>query len=187
MKTILVCNQKGGVGKSLIADEIAFSFERTGTPVNFYDLDSQGGTLHKTHEVKGAEVAVVDTPGALQEALSDWLKAADVVVIPTRTSTRDIEPLLRMRNAVKKSKKAKVIYVLNGWNRFKASRDFLEWFEGTCKGADVVRLPQSEQFVQAGADSKSVVEYARRGRAVDATLALVNAVRTAAGFAPEGS
>lgn len=51
----------------------------------------------------------------------------------------------------------------------------------------MVRLPQSEQFVQAGADGKSVVEYARRGRAVDATLALVNTVRTAAGFAPEGS
>lgn len=35
MKTILVCNQKGGVGKSLRADEIAFSFELTGTPMNF--------------------------------------------------------------------------------------------------------------------------------------------------------
>ena len=32
MKTILVCNQKGGVGKSLVADEIAFSFERSGIP-----------------------------------------------------------------------------------------------------------------------------------------------------------
>ena len=49
MKTILVCNQKGGVGKSLVADEIAFSFERSGIPVSFYDLDTQGGTLHKTH------------------------------------------------------------------------------------------------------------------------------------------
>ena len=46
MKTILVCNQKGGVGKSLCADEIAFSFERSGIPVSFYDLDTQGGTLH---------------------------------------------------------------------------------------------------------------------------------------------
>lgn len=41
MKTILVCNQKGGVGKSLVADEIAFSFERSGIPVSFYDLDAQ--------------------------------------------------------------------------------------------------------------------------------------------------
>ena len=61
MKTILVCNQKGGVGKSLVADEIAFSFERSGIPVSFYDLDTQGGTLHSMHEANGAEVAVVDT------------------------------------------------------------------------------------------------------------------------------
>ena len=63
MKTIFVCNQKGGVGKSLVADEIAFSFERFGIPMSFYDLDAQGGTLHGTHEVDGAEVAVVDTSG----------------------------------------------------------------------------------------------------------------------------
>ena len=42
MKTIRVCNQKGGVGKSLVANEIAFSFERSGIPVSFYDLDTQG-------------------------------------------------------------------------------------------------------------------------------------------------
>lgn len=56
MKTILVCNQKGGVGKSLVADEIAFSFERSGIPVSFYDLDTQGGTLHETHEADAAQV-----------------------------------------------------------------------------------------------------------------------------------
>lgn len=97
MKTILVCNQKGGVGKSLVADEIAFSFERSGIPVSFYDLDTQGGTLHKTHE-------------------------ADVVVIPTRTTSRDIEPLMRMRKTVFKNGYAKIVYVMNGWNRFKAAR-----------------------------------------------------------------
>ena len=32
MKTILVCNQKGGVGKSLVADEIAFSFDAPASP-----------------------------------------------------------------------------------------------------------------------------------------------------------
>ena len=68
------------MGKSLVADEIAFSFERSGIPVSFYDSDAQSGTLHKTHEADGAQVAVVDTPGVLREALSDWLKDPDVVV-----------------------------------------------------------------------------------------------------------
>ena len=174
MKTILVCNQKGGVGKSLVADEIAFSFERSGIPVSFYDLDTHGGTL-----------PVVDTPGALQEGLADWLKEADVVVIPARTTSRDIEPLMRMRKAVFKNGRAKIVYVMNGWNRFKASRDFMEWFEGLAGDQTVATLPQSEAFVQAGAAGKSVVEFDRRGKAAKATLALVGTVREAAGFPKE--
>ena len=90
--------------------------------MSFYDLDTQGGTLHKTHEADGAQVAVVDTPGALQEGQADWLKEADVVVIPTRTTSRDIEPLMRMRKAVFKNGRAKIVYVMNGWNRFKAAK-----------------------------------------------------------------
>lgn len=154
MKTILVCNQKGGVGKSLVADEIAFSFERSGIPVSFYDLDTQGGTLHETHEADGAQVAVVDTPGALQEGLADWLKEADVVVIPTRTTSRDIEPLMRMRKAVFKNSHAKIVYVMNGWNRFKASRDFMEWFEGLagdpCSGGHGARGCGVPEGITAG-------------------------------------
>ena len=149
MKTILVCNQKGGVGKSLVADEIAFSFERSGIPVSFYDLDAQGGTLHRTQEADGAQVAVVDTPGALQEGLAD------------------------------------IVYVMNGWNRFKASRDFMEWFEGLAGDQTVVTLPQSEAFVQAGAAGVSVVKFDRRGKAARATRALVDTVREAAGFPRE--
>lgn len=136
------------MGKSLVADELAFSFERSGIPVSFYDLDAQGGTLH-------------------------------------RTTSRDIEPLMRMRKAVFKHSRAKIVYVMNGWDRFKASRDFMEWFEGLAGDQTVVTLPQSEAFVQARAAGKSVVEFDRRGKAARATRALVDTVREAAGFPKE--
>lgn len=63
-----------------------------GIPVSFYDLDTQGGTPHKTHEADGVQVAVVDTPGALQKGLADWLKEADVEdgIDSVTTSTRGV-------------------------------------------------------------------------------------------------
>lgn len=85
----------------------------------------------------------------VSQALSDWVRGG-VVVIPIRTTSRDVEPLMRMRKAVFKNGHAKIVYVMNGWNRFKASRDFMERFEGLAGDQTVVTLPQSEAFVQAG-------------------------------------
>lgn len=188
VKKILVCNQKGGVGKTLIADELTFSFERSGVAVAFLDLDSQGGTIHKTNQRSDAVVAVIDTPGALQRQMGTWMAEADVIVIPTRTTRLEIEPLLRMMEIVRANAPQKpVVYVLNGWNRWRASSDFRDWFKTQKRAgeATVLTLPQSEQFVQAGALSISVVEYARRSPAAKATLELVNTIRRLAGFEVE--
>ena len=54
--TILICNQKGGVGKTLIADELAFAFERDNIPYSFFDLDNQASTMHKTIDNPDAKV-----------------------------------------------------------------------------------------------------------------------------------
>ena len=187
MRKILVCNQKGGVGKSLIADELVFSFERSGIPVAFLDLDGPGGTIHKTDRNEDAEVAVVDTPGALQPQLKAWLFDADLIIIPTRTTSRDIEPLCRMKEAVEAAGKSdQTIYVLNSWNRFRASSDFLAWIRGTCgSGVKIYKLPQSEMFVQAGASGVSVVEYSRHSTAAKAVRKLCGGIRKMAGFRPE--
>ncbi len=48
---------------------------------------------------------------------------------------------MRMRKAVFKNSHAKIVYVMNGWNRFKASRDFMEWFEGLAGDQTVAKLP----------------------------------------------
>lgn len=88
-------------------------------------------------------------------------------------------------SARRTSGEAKIVYVMNGWNRFKASRDFMEWFEGLAGDQTVVTLPQSEAFVQAGAAGVSVVQFDRRGKAARATRAMVDTVREAAGFPRE--
>ena len=78
MKTVLICNQKGGVGKTLIADELAFALERDGIPYNFFDLDGQGSSIHETSETDDAQVQIIDTPGALNKHLTKWVEAADI-------------------------------------------------------------------------------------------------------------
>lgn len=187
MKKILICNQKGGVGKSLIADELAFSFERSHIPAAFLDLDGQGGTLHKTDQRRDAAAAVIDTPGALQKEMGIWMSEADVIVIPTRTTGRDIDPLLRMQEiAVRSAPKIPIVYVLNGWNRYRASADFKSWFEQEKTAESIIlTLPQSEMIVQAGAAGISVIEYAKSSAAASAMFTVINEIRKAAGFPSE--
>lgn len=52
MKNILIINRKGGVGKTLVADELAFALDAKNVPYCFYDLDGQGGTLHEPVEME---------------------------------------------------------------------------------------------------------------------------------------
>lgn len=164
MKTVLVCNQKGGVGKTMIADEIAFAFDKSRTPYNFYDLDNQGGSLHGAKEVKNAMVSIIDTPGALQCDMIKWMKKASIVVIPTKMTPRDMTPLETMIELVKKANlSVPVIYVMNGWNRYRATAEFTEWFDSTYPNQKTIIVPQSESFTQAALNNQSVCDYMPHG------------------------
>lgn len=159
-KTILICNQKGGVGKTLIADELAFAFDRDGIPYSLYDLDQQGGSIHQEVRNDKALVEIVDTPGALQESLVEWMKDADLIIIPTKMTPRDLQPFLTMIDLMENNGiTAPVFYVFNEWNRYRATAEFEEWFKETYPVSVYYRIPKSEGFTQAALEGKSILEH----------------------------
>ena len=160
LKTVLVCNQKGGVGKTLISDELAFALERDDIPHNYYDLDTQGGAMHRPTEQEGAVVQIIDTPGAIQADWIKWVEAADMVIVPTKLTQRDVPPLQTMIQMLEPYKgKKPVLYVLNGWNRYKASKDFTDWFAEQYPDLRSAILCQSEMFNYAAALGGSIMDY----------------------------
>ena len=161
MKTILIMNQKGGCGKTLIADELAWSMERAKIPCNFADLDAgQGSARHKPTKVENAEVQVVDTAGALNKRMLECIEEADFIIIPTLTGSSDMKPLVRMIELLKKNNVTKpVLFVFNRFNRFSVCRDFFEWFGKNYPELKTITLAETVAIQQAHFMDKSVVEY----------------------------
>lgn len=184
MKNVVFTNRKGGVGKSTLCAEFVLSVRRSGIPINFYDLDVQGGTIITVGEEKGAKISAVDTPGAMEKDLPEWIQEADVVVIPTIASELDIESLLHMVSVYQAHKKrgSKLIIVVNQFTHYTSGKQFMEWITEEMKGtgAEILTMMRSEKIIQATANSKSVVEYAPRSAAASSALVVVNAIRKAA-------
>lgn len=175
MKTISFINQKGGVGKSLLADELAFEFERKGILFNFYDLDGQGGLFHQERKIEDAQYNIVDTPGGLTKDILNTIKETDIIIVPTKASIKEMEPLQRILQIIKNCKKdnAIVILVLNEWNRFTAYSQYAEWLaEEYPEFNKIVTIPQSEDLTKAGVYGKSVIEFNPRCKASEQLLKL---------------
>lgn len=168
-KTISFVNQKGGVGKSLLCDELCFEFDRLQLAYNLYDLDGQGGLIHsQDNNSEDANYLLVDTPGQLTEQVIETVELSDIIIVPTRASIKEIEPLQRTLDIIKhkKKKKAVVIIVLNGWNNYTTYSQFEEWLAVEYPQFDkMVTLPQSEPLAQAESNCISVIDYKPRNKA----------------------
>ncbi len=159
-KTILCCNQKGGVGKTLVCDEISFAFDREGVSYSLIDLDQQGGRVHPQIINEDADITILDTPGALQPKLLEWMKDADLIIIPTKMTPRDLQPFLTMIELIKRNNiQVPVFYVLNEWNRYRASTEFEQWFKSSFPDSLFYRIPKSEGFTQAALEGISILDH----------------------------
>lgn len=182
-KTILVVNRKGGVGKSMLTDFLCFAMDEESISYNLYDMDEQGGLLHKpvghgTDEDLSALINIVDTPGALGGSeMNAWIAEADICIIPTRPTDLDLPALERTEAIIKAaSPDMDIIYVVNGTNRFRATQDFLEYFLDLHKSDAVFCIPQSEVFLQARLSGMSPDKLDKRSPAALCMREFTNSV-----------
>ena len=157
MKTVLVANSKGGVGKTTIASELAYAAQKSGLTFDYYDLDRQGGSSFADRQDPDSVLAIVDTPGALTEDLGKYIHASDLIVVPTRMSYRDQQPLELMVKTIRDAG-VPAIYALSQANRYRVCTDFIAWFTSAYPDEAIIAIPQSELFPQAGLAGCSVCQ-----------------------------
>jgi chromosome partitioning protein len=120
-KKILICNQKGGVGKSAIIYYLGLKFQSV-TKVAFVDVDYQG-TLTDFKENSKIDTYVIDemssidedkydfifidTPPYLTEYLPKLIESADFIIIPTKIGLPDFYSMKKIVDIIKLKNKEK--------------------------------------------------------------------------------
>jgi chromosome partitioning protein len=132
MKTIMVGKQKGGVGASTLACELGVAAASAKQRVVFVDLDPQGtlrGWWNRRTEGAdgepnpglatpapaqmeqalaqlqdaGADLCIIDTPPSIHAFLGSVMKLVDLILLPTRPTTDDLDALAPLLELVEDS------------------------------------------------------------------------------------
>ena len=160
MKKVLLLNFKGGVGKTLIADELLFKLEKDKIPTAYVNKDPQRSSIHDPFEDEDAIIKIIDTMGHVTEDFTDMIKEADFVIVPTNMGPADIKPLETMIQMLAKYESKKpILYVFNQWNRFSFAKEFITYFNTAYPHIKTAILAQTESFKNAGKFGMSLEDY----------------------------
>ena len=195
MKTVAIISQKGGAGKTTLSVHLATAASLSGHSAAIIDLDPQGtaaswgdrrgadapevvsgqaarlGVLIEAAQY-GADLLILDTaPNADQTALRA-AQAADLVLIPCRAATFDLEAIQATRMLAELAKKPSYV-VLNAIPpRSGIGREAAEGL--TAQGARVApaMLSQRAAFTHGVIDGRTAQEFEPDGKAAEEVEAL---------------
>jgi len=145
MKILTVANRKGGAGKSTCAAHIAYEAVRSGLKVILIDMDPQKtletwwqkreeenpylvdtnaadlfDMLEKLAQ-KNFDLCIIDTPGDASVNASTGIKAADLILIPSKPTPPDLAAIGRTISLVEENKKNFAFVITQGIVRTKAA------------------------------------------------------------------
>lgn len=160
MNTIAVIGQKGGTGKTTLAEILAVAAELDGIVTAAIDLDPQASLCHwsdlrasetpividtqparllktlETAKAQGVGLCIIDTAGRAEQAALAACKAADLVLVPVQPTVTDLKTVEAAADIIKLAGNPKSVVILT---RVKPRGDrhleTTEWLKG--QGFDV--------------------------------------------------
>ena len=202
MFTIALIGQKGGSGKTTLATALAVRAVQDGKSVALIDLDPQG-TATKWAELRnqespavvscqifmlqkildkakegGAHIAIIDTPGKIEQAAFEAAKVADFTLIPVRATAFDLNALAELRNLLTIAGDPLSYVVINAappqGRRHEDARAVIKGMHGLQVAP--VHLCQRNAYADATISGQTVTEYEPGGKAASEINALYSLI-----------
>ncbi|MGF1658060.1 MAG: division plane positioning ATPase MipZ [Rubrimonas sp.] len=192
MRSVLVANAKGGVGKTTTATTLAGAFAAQGARVALADADRQRSSLRwlslrpageaaietldwsRASEIgeapKGLDWLVIDAPGSLKGARAETLAAeADLIVTPLAPSPIDLRATLKFLSQldeIKRIRKGKAVVHLTVMRARKGrALDALEAALAEAGRAPVARIADRAAYVDLAGRGLGAFDRATRAHA----------------------
>jgi chromosome partitioning protein len=200
MRTVMVAKQKGGVGATTLAREIGVAAAAAGKQVVFVDLDPQG-TLRswwnrRTEGLEGKpnpalaapppeeigaaldqlrtakmDLCIIDTPPSVHAFLGRVMRLVDLILLPTRPTTDDIDALPAVLDLVEESGRPFAFVVTQAPpGRSRLYDDAVPILAQRGRVAPPLRI--RSDFPVAAATGRAATEIAARGKGAEEVAAL---------------
>lgn len=196
MRTIAVISQKGGAGKTTVTLHLAVAATMAGLNVAVIDLDPQATArkwgdrrqapapevvgdhaerlpqLIVAAETNGADLLVIDTAPNADRASLTAARAADLILIPCRPATFDLEAIETTRDLAAIAKKPAWIVLSAAPVRSSVTEEARHGLEQS--GAKVAPqvIYQRVAYSHSVIDGRTAMEFEPGGKAAEEMLAL---------------
>jgi chromosome partitioning protein len=191
MKTLAILSQKGGVGKTTLATCLAVAAEADGKTAAIFDLDPQAtasfwldvreaetpavvsiqavrlAAMLKAAEEAGTDLAIIDGAAVARDVAFEAAKAADFVLIPTKTAVFDTMSMMHTIEIVNQQNKPFSIVLTFVPPVGQETGDAISAAAALNAKICPVHIGHRKAYFRAQSEGKAVQEYEPDGKAAE--------------------